>query len=347
MYDLPPESIAQIGVEPRDASRLMLAHADGHLSHRHFYDVIDCLNAGDVLVVNDTRVLPARLLGVREGGGAAELLLLRRLERDVWEALARPGRKLHPGARIIFGDGALVATIQRETPERRAPEGGRIVSFAYEGAFEALLDRLGVMPLPPYITQQLEDPNRYQTVYAREHGSAAAPTAGLHFTPELLARIAQKGITTAPIVLHVGLGTFRPVQAEDVSEHIMHEEWYSVSEASAAAINAARSVGGRIVCVGTTCVRTLESAADDDGAVRAQSGFTRIFITPGYRFKAVDALITNFHLPGSTLLMLVSAFMGRHGAEPDAGRKKALAAYREAVAQGYRFYSLGDAMFIE
>jgi S-adenosylmethionine:tRNA ribosyltransferase-isomerase len=334
LYDLPPERIAQQPIEPRDASRLLLCHRDdGQREHRIFRELPDFLRPGDALVVNHTRTIPARLLGHRPTGGAAELLLLRRLDANRWEALARPGRKLTPGATIVFGEGLLTAVIEGYT----SAEGGRIVRFQYEGVFENLLDQLGSMPLPPYIHEQLQDPARYNTVYAKENGSAATPTAGLHFTPELLERIREKGVNIVSVLLHVGLGTFRPVKAEDVADHVMHEEYYEVTEEAARALNAAREGGGRIVCVGTTAVRTLETVADADGVVRAGAGYTGIFITPGYVFKATDALITNFHLPGSTLLMLVSAFMGR---------ERALEAYREAVEMGYRFFSFGDAMMI-
>ncbi len=333
-YELPPELIAQTPVEPRDHSRLLVCRRDGGLvEHRHFYDIVNYLRPGDALVINDTRVLPARLLGEREGtGGAVELLLLKRLDKDRWECLVKPGRKLREGQNVVFGEGKLRATV-----ETRTDAGGRIVRFDYEGAFEQILDELGQMPLPPYITQKLQDRERYQTVYARETGSAAAPTAGLHFTPELLERVRGTGVDIVPVLLHVGLGTFRPVKAENIQEHAMHEEHYRVTQQAADRLNAARARGGRIVCVGTTCVRTLESVATEDGTVRAGSGETRIFLSPGYRFRAADALITNFHLPESTLLMLVSAFMGRDNA---------LAAYGEAVKERYRFFSFGDAMLI-
>ncbi|MDR0897684.1 MAG: tRNA preQ1(34) S-adenosylmethionine ribosyltransferase-isomerase QueA [Oscillospiraceae bacterium] len=335
LYDLPPERIAQQPIEPRDASRLLLCHRDsGQREHRIFRELPDFLRPGDALVINHTRTIPARLLGHRPTGGAAELLLLRRLDANRWEALARPGRKLTPGATVEFGEGLLTAVIEGYT----SAEGGRIVRFQYEGVFENLLDRLGSMPLPPYIHEQLQDPARYNTVYAKENGSAATPTAGLHFTPELLERIRAKGVNIVSVLLHVGLGTFRPVKAEDVADHVMHEEYYEVTADAARALNAARENGGRIVCVGTTAVRTLETVADADGMVHAGAGYTGIFITPGYVFKATDALITNFHLPGSTLLMLVSAFMGR---------ERALEAYREAVQMEYRFFSFGDAMMIQ
>jgi S-adenosylmethionine:tRNA ribosyltransferase-isomerase len=333
-YDLPKERIAQTPTEPRDHSRLLVCHREGgKAEHRRFYDIVDYLRPGDALVINDTRVIPARLLGEREGtGGAVEILLLRRIDRDRWECLVKPGRKMRIGQRAVFGGGKLSAVVERDTDA-----GGRVVRFAYEGVFEQVLDELGQMPLPPYITERLEDRSRYQTVYAREDGSAAAPTAGLHFTPELLERVRAMGVDVVPVLLHVGLGTFRPVKADNVEKHVMHEEHYEVTEAAARRLNDARRGGGRIVCVGTTCVRTLESAADEAGVVHAGGGETRIFIAPGYRFRAVDALITNFHLPESTLLMLVSAFMGR---------ENALQAYTCAVNEGYRFFSFGDAMLV-
>ena len=322
-------------VEPRDASRLLVCGRNGEArEHRVFRDVIDYLRPGDALVVNHTRTIPARLIGQRsETGGAVEFLLLRRKDAHIWEALVRPGRKLKPGTTCVFGGGLLRATVL----EYSAAEGGRMVRFEYEGVFEALLDQLGTMPLPPYIHETLVDPARYNTVYAKLDGSAATPTAGLHFTPELLGRIAQKGITIVPVLLHVGLGTFRPVKAEDVSEHVMHEEYYEVSQDAADKLNKARQAGGRIVCVGTTSVRTLESVTGADCVIKAGAGYTGIFITPGVPFHATDAIITNFHLPESTLLMLVSAFMGR---------ENALDAYNDAVREGYRFFSFGDAMFI-
>lgn len=333
-YELPEALIAQTPMEPRDASRLLVCDRySGKREHRVFRDVIDCLRPGDALVVNHTRTIPARLIGRRPSGGEAELLLLKRLDTSRWEALVRPGKKLQPGAVCAFGEGLL----QAEILERTSAEGGRIVRFRYEGVFEALLDRLGTMPLPPYIHERLQDPGRYNTVYAKLDGSAATPTAGLHFTPELLKRIEQKGVRLVPILLHVGLGTFRPVKADDLSAHVMHAEYYEVTKEAADALNTARAAGGRIVCVGTTAVRTLETVTGADGVVRAASGDTSIFITPGYVFHATDALITNFHLPKSTLLMLVSAFMGRDNA---------LDAYREAVEKEYRFFSFGDAMFI-
>ncbi len=334
-YDLPEGQIAQHPIEPRDASRLLICgRQDGFHEHRVFRDIIDCLNPGDALAINVTKTIPARLIGVKEGtGGAVEVLLLRRRDADTWEALVRPGKRLQPRARCMFGDGMLTADIIEHT----AAEGGRLVRFQYEGVFEAVLDKLGTMPLPPYIKEKLLNPQRYNTVYAETPGSAATPTAGLHFTPELMRRIEEKGVRVVPILLHVGLGTFRPVKAEDVSQHVMHEEHYEVTEDAARALNGTRQAGGRIVCVGTTAVRTLETVTGPDGVVRAGAGETGIFITPGYTFHAADALITNFHLPESTLLMLISAFMGR---------ENALAAYQVAVREGYRFFSFGDAMYI-
>ncbi|MBR5288649.1 MAG: tRNA preQ1(34) S-adenosylmethionine ribosyltransferase-isomerase QueA [Clostridia bacterium] len=333
-YDLPEELIAQTPVYPRDSSRLLVYHRENNeIEHKVFHDVIDYLNPGDVLVVNQTRVIPARLYGVKEGtGGAIEFLLLRRLNLTDWEVILKPGKKAKPGARFVFGEGELKAEILTI-----AEDGGRTVRFEYEGVFEDVLDRLGQMPLPPYIHEKLEDKTRYQTVYAKIDGSAAAPTAGLHFTPELMDKVKAKGIEIVPVLLHVGLGTFRPVKEEDVSNHHMHSEYYEVTPEQADAINAARARGGRVVCVGTTSVRTLETVATEDGVVHPGSGFTQIFITPGVKIKAVDALITNFHLPQSTLLMLISALMGR---------ENALAAYEEAVRERYRFFSFGDAMFI-
>ena len=332
MYDLPEERIAQTPVEPRDPSRLMVIHRDtDEIEHRHFYDVIDYLNPGDVLVINDTRVIPARLYGERPTGGACEVLLLRQLAPKKWETLVKPGKKLKPGAEIVFGDGRLRGRVLETTDV-----GGRIVEFECEGTFEAALDALGEMPLPPYIHEQLEDRERYQTVYARHEGSAAAPTAGLHFTPELLNRIREKGIDVVPVLLHVGLGTFRPVKVENIEEHHMHSEYFEVTEDAAKRINAARERGGRIVAVGTTSVRTLESAAEN-GQLVAKRGETSIFIKPGYQYQMVDALITNFHLPGSTLMMLVSALYDR---------EKIISAYELAVKEKYRFFSFGDAMLI-
>lgn len=333
MYELPAERIAQTGVEPRDHSRLMVINRQsGEIEHRHFYDAIDYLNPGDALVVNETRVIPARLLGEREGsGGACEVFLLRQLAPKKWETLVRPGRKLRAGARAIFGGGKLIAVIGQTTDA-----GGRIVDFICDGTFEEALDELGETPLPPYIHEKLADPERYQTVYAKEQGSAAAPTAGLHFTPELLDKIREKGVDIVPVLLHVGLGTFRPVKVDDVTKHEMHSEYFEVTDDAARRINAARARGGRIIAVGTTSVRTLESAAVN-GKIAPKSGDTGIFIYPGYKYQLVDALITNFHLPGSTLIMLVSAFYDR---------EKLLAAYATAVKREYRFYSFGDAMMI-
>ena len=335
-YELPQELIAQTPMEPRDHSRLMVIHRkDGTREHKHFYDIIDYLHPGDALVLNETRVIPARLLGEKEGTGAAvEVLLLRRQNATDWEALVRPGKRLKPGAMCTFGNGLLRCEILGNVDEI----GGRMVRFHYEGIFEELLDKLGEMPLPPYIHEKLADPSRYQTVYAKEEGSAAAPTAGLHFTPELLEKIRQKGVTIVPVLLHVGLGTFRPVAVEDVNDHVMHSEYYEVSEEAAETLNRIRANGGRLICVGTTSVRTIETVADDRGIIHAGRGDTAIFIYPGVKIKAVDALITNFHLPQSTLLMLVSAFMGR---------EYALETYRLAVQEKYRFFSFGDAMFIE
>lgn len=333
MYDLPEARIAQTPVEPRDHSRLMVLHRNsGEIEHRHFYDIVEYLNPGDVLVVNETRVIPARLYGERPTGGACEVLLLKQLGPKRWETLVRPGKKLRPGAQVIFGDGRLTGRVLENTDV-----GGRVVEFECEGSFEAALDALGEMPLPPYIHEKLRDRDRYQTVYAKQDGSAAAPTAGLHFTPELLERIRAKGVEIVPVLLHVGLGTFRPVKAENVEDHEMHSEYFEVSEAAAARVNAARDRGNRIIAVGTTSVRTLESAARE-GRLTATRGDTNIFIKPGYRFQLVDALITNFHLPGSTLIMLVSALYDR---------EKILEAYKVAVDMEYRFFSFGDAMLIE
>lgn len=333
-YFLPEELIAQTPIEPRDHSRLLVYNrADHSVQHLHFYDLPRFLIPGDVMVVNDTRVIPARLLGEKEETHVpVEILLLKRLEKDLWEALVRPGRRLAPGTWCSFGDGLLRAEIVD-----RAPEGARLVRFHYQGVFEEILDRLGQMPLPPYIHERLQDRERYQTVYAREEGSAAAPTAGLHFTPELLEQIREKGVEIVPVLLHVGLGTFRPVKEEDVSQHQMHVEHYEVTPEAAEKINRARAEGHRCVCIGTTSVRTLETASTEDGLVHAQNGDTGIFIMPGYHFKTTDALVTNFHLPQSTLLMLISALMGR---------EEALRVYRIAVEEKYRFFSFGDAMLI-
>ena len=332
-YDLPEELIAQTPLEKRDASRLMtLDRVTGDVEHRHFYDIIDYLNPGDCLVMNDSRVLPARLLGHRPTGGAVEVLLLRDMGNKCWECLCKPGKKMQPGSEVIFGNGELTATV-KEVQE----DGNRVVEFHYEGIFLEVLERLGKMPLPPYIKEELQDQERYQTVYSRELGSAAAPTAGLHMTQELLEKIRAKGVKTAFVTLHVGLGTFRPVKAEDVLEHHMHSELCMMNEQTAKLLNETKAAGGRIVCVGTTSCRTLESLVNDDGSFEAKSRWTDIFIYPGYQFKAMDALITNFHLPESTLVMLVSAF---------AGREHVLNAYKIAVENRYRFFSLGDAMYI-
>ena len=331
-YDLPEELIAQTPVEPRDSSRLFVLPREGAFEHRRFSDLPEYLRPGDALVINITRVLPARLLGERESGGASEVLLLRRIDLTHWETVVRPGKKLRPGATVSFGGGELRARMIADTDA-----GGRVVEFSWDkGSFEEVLDRLGEMPLPPYIHEKLQDRERYQTVYAREDGSAAAPTAGLHFTPELLDRIRAMGVDVIPVLLHVGLGTFRPVKAEQVEDHRMHSEFFQVPEDSAARIQAARERGGRVFAVGTTSVRTLESAWKD-GRVRAASGWTEIFIKPGYQFRALDGIITNFHLPESTLVMLVSAF---------AGRERILEAYKTAVDLRYRFFSFGDAMLL-
>ena len=333
MYDLPEQRIAQTPVEPRDHSRLMVLHrGTGAIEHRHFYDVIEYLNPGDVLVINETKVIPARLYGARPTGGAVEVLLLKQLGPKRYETLVKPGKKLRPGAEVSFGDGRLKGHIVESTDV-----GGRIVEFECEGSFEAALDALGEMPLPPYIHEKLADRDRYQTVYAKQDGSAAAPTAGLHFTPELLNRIREKGVEIVPVLLHVGLGTFRPVKTENIEEHQMHSEYFEVTEEAATRVNAARARGNRVIAVGTTSVRTLESAAQD-GKLVASRGDTSIFIKPGYRFQLVDALITNFHLPGSTLIMLVSALYDR---------ERILEAYKTAVDMEYRFFSFGDAMLIE
>ena len=332
-FDLPQELIAQDPLKDRAASRLLVMNTKtGEIEHRIFSDIKEYLQPGDTLVLNDTKVIPARLLGTKEGTGAGvEILLLKRLKANQWETLVRPGKKLKPGARVTFGDGSLKAVILDILEE-----GNRLVEFEYEGIFEEVLDRLGEMPLPPYITHKLEDKNMYQTVYARYEGSAAAPTAGLHFTQELLDEIRAMGVNTAFVTLHVGLGTFRPVKVDDVTSHHMHTEWYQVSEEAAQLINRTHQQGHRVICVGTTACRTVESASDEDGIVHAGSDDTSIFIYPGYRFKVMDALITNFHLPESTLIMLVSAF---------AGREQVLGAYEEAIRLGYRFFSFGDACF--
>ena len=332
-YDLPEELIAQTPLMQRDTSRLLvLDRESGSITHRHFFDIIEYLHPGDCLVMNDSRVLPARLLGHRPTGGAVELLLLRDLGDKKWECLAKPGRKLQKGQEVVFGNGELTATITEVLDD-----GNRVVEFHYEGIFLEVLERLGKMPLPPYIKAELQDQERYQTVYSREVGSAAAPTAGLHFTNELLEKIRQKGIKTAFVTLHVGLGTFRPVKAETIAEHHMHSELCMMCEETAQILNETKAAGGRVICVGTTSCRTLESLVNDDGTFAAKSRWTDIFIYPGYTFKAMDGLITNFHLPESTLVMLVSAF---------AGRENVLAAYEEAVREKYRFFSFGDAMTI-
>ena len=332
-YDLPPELIAQTPAEPRDSARMLVYHRDtGKTEDRIFRDLPEYLRPGDVMVINETRVIPARLLGVKtETGIPVEVLLLRRLDRDRWETLVKPGRRLKQGTHVSFGGGKLSCEIGETTSA-----GGRVVTFSYEGVFEALLDELGQMPLPPYITHKLENPEMYQTVYARYSGSAAAPTAGLHFTDELLDRIREKGVNLAFVTLHVGLGTFRPVKVEDVTTHKMHTEWYQVSAEAADLINRTKARGHRVICVGTTSCRTVESAAAEDGTVQAGADNTSIFIYPGYRFKVMDALITNFHLPESTLVMLVSAF---------AGREQVLHAYQTAVERRYRFFSFGDACY--
>jgi len=333
-YDLPEELIAQDPLEDRTASRLLvLDRKTGAVKHKIFSDVIDYLNKGDCLVINNTRVIPARLIGEKEGtGGKVEVLLLKRRANDVWETLVKPGKKLKPGAKITFGDGRLRAEVLEVVEE-----GNRLVKFYYEGIFEEILDSLGEMPLPPYITHKLEDKEMYQTVYAKFDGSAAAPTAGLHFTKELLNKIEEKGIKIASITLHVGLGTFRPVKVDDVNNHHMHTEWYEVNTEAADIINETKKNGGRVICVGTTSCRTIESVADENGYMKAKTGETDIFIYPGYKFKVMDGLITNFHLPESTLVMLVSAF---------AGKENVLAAYETAVKERYRFFSFGDAMIL-
>ncbi len=333
-YDLPQELIAQTPLSDRTASRLMvLDRKAGTITHRHFYDIADYLNAGDCLVMNNTRVIPARLYGAKEGsGGKIEFLLLKRLSIDTWELILRPGKKAKVGSRFVFGDGRLKAEVIEVKDD-----GNRIVRFDFDGVWEEILDSLGEMPLPPYIKEKLTDKNRYQTVYSKIEGSAAAPTAGLHFTDELLDKLRSKGIKTAFVTLHVGLGTFRPVSVDNIEEHKMHTEFYQVSKETAALINETRKNGGRIVCVGTTSVRTLESCSADNGTVLAGSGDTSIFIYPGYKFKTVDSLITNFHLPESTLLMLISALYDR---------SSIMKAYNEAIKEEYRFFSFGDAMLI-
>ncbi len=333
-FELPEELIAQDPLEDRASSRLLVLDSrTGAIRHRVFRDITAYLRPGDCLVINDTKVIPARLFGVKAGTQAKiEVLLLKRMEHDVWETLVRPGKKARPGTEIVFGGGLLKGQVLKV-----ADEGSRLIRFSYEGIFEEILDQLGQMPLPPYITHQLKDKNRYQTVYATHEGSAAAPTAGLHFTEELLRQIEEMGVQIARVTLHVGLGTFRPVKVENVQDHHMHSEFYMVDEEAARKVNETRQNGGRVICVGTTSCRTIESAAGEDGILRAGSGWTEIFIYPGYHFKLMDALITNFHLPESTLLMLVSAL---------AGREHVLNAYEEAIRERYRFYSFGDAMLV-
>ena len=333
-YDLPPELIAQTPLEKRDESRLLcLDKATGEWSHHHFYELPDFLRPGDCLILNNSRVLPARLLGHRlPGGGACEVLRLQDKGDKVWECLVRPGKHLREGARVSFGDGELTAEIAEVLPD-----GNRLVRFDYEGIFLEVLERLGKMPLPPYIKEELQDQERYQTVYSKVNGSAAAPTAGLHFTPELLERIAAKGVGVGYVTLHVGLGTFRPVKEDEIEQHDMHSEYCTIPQETADLINRTKANGGRVICVGTTSCRTIESWAGEDGTMTATGGWTNIYIYPGYRFKVMDALVTNFHLPESTLIMLVSAL---------AGREHILAAYEEAVRERYRFFSFGDAMFI-
>ena len=334
-YDLPEELIAQDPLSDRASSRLMILDKQtGEITHRIFRDITEYLKPGDCLVLNDTKVIPARLIGVKEETGAKiEVLLLKRVEKDIWETLVKPGRKAKPGTKISFGDGLLTGEVMEIVDE-----GNRRIHFEYDGIFEEILDQLGQMPLPPYITHQLKEKERYNTVYASHEGSAAAPTAGLHFTPELLKEIEEKGIEIARVTLHVGLGTFRPVKVEDVEKHHMHAEFYMIDSEAAEKINRTKERGGRVICVGTTSCRTIESAADENGYMKACSGWTDIFIYPGYRFKVLDCLITNFHLPESTLIMLVSAL---------AGKEHVLAAYEEAVKEKYRFFSFGDAMFIQ
>ena len=334
-FDLPQEQIAQDPLEDRSSSRLLVLDKEtGEYSHHVFREITEFLKPGDCLVLNNTKVIPARLFGEKEGTQAKiEILLLKRKENDVWETLVKPGKKAKVGTKIIFGGGLLVGEVIDIVEE-----GNRLIKFTYEGIFEEILDQLGQMPLPPYITHQLKDKNRYQTVYAKYDGSAAAPTAGLHFTPELLQQVKDMGVDIAEVTLHVGLGTFRPVKVDNILEHHMHSEFYMVTQEAADKINNAKKNGHRVICVGTTSCRTIESAADENGMLRESSGWTEIFIYPGYQFKVLDCLITNFHLPESTLLMLVSAL---------AGREHVLAAYEEAVKEGYRFFSFGDAMFIQ
>lgn len=333
-FDLPQELIAQDPLEDRSASRLLVLNKHtGRVTHRHFRNIKEYLKPGDCLVINDTKVIPARLFGIKKDTGAKiEVLLLKRRENDIWETLVKPGKKAKPGTELEFGDGRLTATVVDVVEE-----GNRLIQFHYEGIFEEILDELGQMPLPPYITHQLQDKNRYQTVYAKHEGSAAAPTAGLHFTKELLDEIEAMGVKIAHVTLHVGLGTFRPVKVDNVLDHHMHSEFYMVEESEAKKVNDTKAAGGRVICVGTTSCRTIESAAGADGTLKAGSGWTEIFIYPGYQFKILDCLITNFHLPESTLVMLVSAL---------AGRESVLEAYQQAIKERYRFFSFGDAMFI-
>lgn len=333
-FDLPQELIAQDPLEDRSASRLLVLNKEtGEVTHKHFRDIKEYLKPGDCLVINDTKVIPARLFGTkRDTGAKIEVLLLKRRENDIWETLVKPGRKARPGTELEFGEGLLKATVVDVIDE-----GNRLIQFHYDGIFEEILDQLGQMPLPPYITHQLKDKDRYQTVYARHQGSAAAPTAGLHFTRELLTEIEEMGVEIARVTLHVGLGTFRPVKTENVLDHHMHSEFYMVEESEAQKVNRAKSSGCRIICVGTTSCRTIESATGEDGLLKAGSGWTEIFIYPGYQFKLLDCLITNFHLPESTLVMLVSAL---------AGREQVLSAYGEAIKERYRFFSFGDAMLV-
>lgn len=334
-YELPKELIAQDPLEKRSESRLMvLDKATGKVTHKHFYDIIEYINEGDCLIINNTKVIPARLYGVKEDTGAAiEILLLRRVDGNTWECLSRPGKKARVGARIVFGEGMLTGEIVDVVEE-----GNRLIRFEYDGIFEEILDKLGEMPLPPYITHKLQDKSRYQTVYAKYDGSAAAPTAGLHFTPELLQRLRDKGVKIAEVTLHVGLGTFRPVKVENVLEHHMHSEYYEITKEACDIINNTKANGGKVISVGTTSTRTVESVADENGLLTPKKGDTDIFIYPGFNFKVIDSLITNFHLPESTLIMLVSAL---------AGRENVLAAYEEAVKERYRFFSFGDAMLIK
>ena len=333
-FNLPEELIAQDPLEDRSSSRLLVLDKNtGEVEHHGFKEIVQYLHPGDCMVINDTKVIPARLIGSKIGTDAKiEVLLLKRGENDIWETLVKPGKKMKPGARVSFGDGILIGEVLEVVEE-----GNRKIQFHYEGIFEEILDQLGQMPLPPYITHQLQDKNRYQTVYAKHTGSAAAPTAGLHFTPELLEEIVDKGIQIARVTLHVGLGTFRPVKVDDIMDHHMHSEFYQIDQDAADKINHARDNGGRVICVGTTSCRTIESAADPDGHIEPSSGWTEIFIYPGYQFKVLDCLLTNFHLPESTLIMLVSAL---------AGREHVLSAYEEAVREKYRFFSFGDAMLI-